>query len=271
MMPRTTDPTHTGWATVAILMALALVSGVAMAFDHRLLNGVSVWSKPLKFEVSFALHMATLMLFVHWLGAGMRHGRLIRWTVSITSAAVLVEVLYIHLQAARGRHSHFNDDTAWEAIAYYALMGGAALVVMAGTIVIGVAIWRDGSARIGPGLRTGAAAGAILGSLATLITAGAMASGALTPTGHWVGGTLSDADGLPVLGWSTTGGDLRVAHFFSTHLVQTLPILGWLADRVLPRRPALIVALGATVGLAIVWVTFDQALSATPFLRWPPT
>ncbi len=256
----------TGWATVGVVLALLAVSVLAWGLDPRTLNGVSVWSKPMKFNLSFALHLATLMVFVALMTPAARATRLIRWTIAITSAAVLLELLYIFVQAARGRASHFNFETEWETVAYFALMGGAAAVVMLGTLVIGSAAWRGARAEIGPGLRIGILLGTVLGTVATVVTAGAMASGAVTPTGHWVGGALTDAGGLPVVGWSTTGGDLRVPHFFATHLLQALPILGWLADRALPRLAAPMVLAGAAAGLAIVWLTFTQALAAQPFL-----
>ncbi|MEM1150571.1 MAG: hypothetical protein AAGI03_08425 [Pseudomonadota bacterium] len=81
---------------------------------------------------------------------------------------------------------------------------------------------------------TGLLLGALVGTVATFITAGTLASGVLTPNSHRIDGDLSDPCGLPIVGWSTTDGDLLVAHFLCNHLLRAPPIHGWLADRVLP-------------------------------------
>lgn len=44
---------------------------------------------------------------------------------------------------------------------------------------------------------------------------------------HWVGGQATDDHGLALMGWSRTGGDLRVAHFFALHGQQVIPAIGW--------------------------------------------
>lgn len=265
-MTRTVNPILTGWGTIGVIVAMLAVSGIAWGIDDRTLNGVSIWAKPMKFNLSFALHLATLMVFVSCLRRDLQERSWMGWTLILTSAAALLELLYIFVQASRGRASHFNFETHWETVAYYGLMGGAAVVVMIGTLIIGLAAWRGAREDIGPGLRTGIVLGAVVGTIATFVTAGALASGAVTPTGHWIGGELSDAGGLPITGWSMTGGDLRVPHFFATHLLQFLPVLGWLADRILPRLAPLTAWAGTAAGLIVVWATFTQALVARPFL-----
>lgn len=255
-----------GWFIAGIVLALLLFSAIGLLVDERTLNGVSVWSKPLKFNFSFLVHLLTLFFMVLLLRDSYRNSKWMKWLLHMLYAAVLVELLYIFIQAFRGRHSHFNFETQWEMMAYYALMGGAALIVMLCTFVIGCALYKEYQDDKYSGLKLGLTIGATVGTVATLITAGALASGAATTTGHWVGGELTDAYGLPIFGWSTTGGDLRVPHFFATHMIQALPILGFLTDKYLSRFSTRIVLAGTILSLAIVWATFIQALSAKPFL-----
>lgn len=250
-------------AGTGLMLALLPPSLIALAVDGRTLHEATVWAKPIKFQLSLAMLMATLVLLLPLVDPARRDGRTVRWAATAVVAASVLEILYITLQAARGVPSHFASATALERT-LYGLMGLGAFTIVAGTFVIGVAILR-GPLRSGAGIRLGAGLGLVLGAVTTLVTAFVLASGYDGP-GPWVGGTRSAADGLPLVGWSTTGGDLRVPHFFATHLMQALPLVGWLADRWRPSTavPAVIVASAA--GVAVVLATFLQATAGRPFI-----
>lgn len=82
-------------------------------------------------------------------------------------------------------------------------------------------------------------------------------------------GVADGGPGLPVVGWSTVGGDLRAAHFVGIHAMQLLPFFGWFIAR---RRNALAhfkevhrLALISSVGFAylgLVLLLVWQALRA---------
>ena len=133
---------------------------------------------------------------------------------------------------------------------------------MTAVLVLGILIARAGRPQLPPAFRLSIVLGCTLAFVGTMVTAGFLASG----NGHWVGGTLSDAGGIPLMGWSRTGGDLRVAHFFSLHAFQAVPLAGWLLTRSGPERGK--VAVWGIAALYAAWVlfTFLQALSARPLI-----
>ncbi len=247
--------------------ALLPVTGAAYLMDGRLVNGINVWTKPLKFELSLAVHFLTLALMLGLLKKEARDSRLVRWTIYAAAASCVAEIGYIALQSARGRASHFNADTPIEA-ALYNIMGVGALILTIAPIVVGIQIWRNGRADIGSGLKRGAVLGLALGGIATIVTAGFLSSSFIVETGRWMNGVRNDANGIPLMGWSGTGGDLRVPHFFALHLMQALPVLGLMADRWAKGRERAIVFAGVTVWIALVAGTFVQALNGNPFIAW---
>ena len=84
--------------------------------------------------------------------------------------------------------------------------------------------------------------------------------------GHWVGTATSDRDGVAFLGWSTTVGDLRIAHFLGLHAMFIIPLAGWAAHRKWGDRP---MAARVTWAVTVLWVglivsTFTNALAGNP-------
>jgi hypothetical protein len=245
-----------------VFAGLFLVTLGALAVDERLLNGIPVWIKPLKFQASLALHFATLVLLARLLPAARLGMRVFRAVVAVSTGAGLFEIAWIMLQAARGRASHFNEETVLEQV-MYGLMGIGAVVLVAAPFLMSVWLWRDhGKALRGDPLRLAAALGLVLPAVTTLVIAGYMSSIA---GAHWVGNVTTDAGGLPLVGWSQRVGDLRVAHFFASHGLQFLPLLGWALRR--RGRAGSRAVLGATLAwLAFTAAVFVQALAGRPFL-----
>lgn len=250
---------------VAIQIAFLIPSLIAYMLDERVLNGVSVWSKPIKFETSIAITAGTVLLLLPLLNEAGRASRAVRWSAHAIAIAGTLEIIYIVLQAARGRASHFNNDTPLEAT-LYSIMGVGAVTIVIGCLIVGWMILRHSRQDAGRGLRLGAAWGLMIGAVLTLVTAGLLSSGAISEPGHWVGGIRTDAGGLPLFGWSRSGGDLRVPHFFATHLMQGLPLVGLLLDRMAPASARSGIWIGAIAGVAVVAATFAQAAMGRPFI-----
>jgi hypothetical protein len=219
----------------------------------------------MKFQLSLALHFATLALVTSALGVAWRDAVILRWVAVASLACTVFEVGYIMVQANREQPSHFNLNTSFHA-AMYVLMAIGAVVITMAAAVVGAAAWLDSDSSLGPATRLGVAVGLIGGSALTLIVAFRM-GGALT---HHVGVELADAPRMPLTGWSLTVGDRRVPHFFATHLMQAAPMSGLLADLVLPRIAAFAVVM-ITSGLwtTLTLLTFHQANRGLPLHRWP--
>jgi hypothetical protein len=72
---------------------------------------------------------------------------------------------------------------------------------------------------------------------------------------------------LALLGWSRTGGDLRIAHFVGMHLMQAVPLAAWLATLALPAAlhlPA--IAAACLLGTATTWLVYVQARAGLPMV-----
>jgi hypothetical protein len=75
-------------------------------------------------------------------------------------------------------------------------------------------------------------------------------------------GVEDGGPGLPVTGWSTTGGDLRVAHFVGLHGLQALPLFGYLLALLEPEW------LRMRHRVALVWMAGLSYLRLIGLLTW---
>jgi hypothetical protein len=248
---------HPGLFWTALAMA-ALSAGIVLlaVFDQRELLGAPLWFKPLKFTISFTVYLMALAWFI-----GLLPQPALRRTGWALVALSVIEMVIIGGQAARGVRSHFNDDGGLGSL-LFSIMGAAAVGLLLFTAVIGIRFLRERSDA--PDMSTAIRLGlgvSVVGMLTGIVMS--------INGGHAVG-VLDGGPGLPLVGWSTTGGDLRVSHFVGLHALQLLPLFAAVLARWAPGLDAVartgvirVVAagfLGLTVLLA--W----QALRAQPLL-----
>lgn len=251
-------PTFTGLALFIALAAIPLLA--AATLDTRQFLDAPVWQKPLQFHLALGTYILTLAFFARFLpqGTTTRNWRIYAGVVTF---CILAELVWVGGAAAYGTASHFNtDDVVMGTI--YGFMGLFAVILTSASGVMGVAIWRNKNTGLSPALHLSVALGLILTFLLTLIAAGTMSS----MPGHLIGTPITH-ESLPILGWSREVGDLRTAHFFATHALHALPLIGLAAAHFLPSTAArTTVWLSAAAYTALVAFTMAQAFQGRPFL-----
>ena len=83
-------------------------------------------------------------------------------------------------------------------------------------------------------------------------------------------GIKDGGPGLPIVNWSTKGGDLRAAHFLGLHALQVLPITAFLISKhrswTIGLKTAYVFALSGAYALLIALLYFE-AIHGLPLLR----
>jgi hypothetical protein len=248
------------------MVGMALISLAGLFVDDRVLGGMPIWTKPFKFAVSIGLYAVTWA----WLTSlTTRAPRLVRRTSATVVGLLVVEVVLITGQVIRGRPSHFNNSTEFDHRVYH-IMGASITMVWLLTLVLTIVVMRseirDAADRWA--IRLGAAISLIgigFGPVMALPTDGQVSAIRAGVSPDALGAhSIGVADGgpaLPILGWSTTGGDLRIPHFLGMHGLQLLPLLAIALTLLSTRLPLLRSAL-VRVRLVFVGATGFTGLLA---------
>ncbi|WP_436492197.1 hypothetical protein [Actinokineospora sp. HUAS TT18] len=217
------------------MAGVAVLSLIGLIVDDRVLVGAPLWLKPFKFAVSFILYSVT------WAWLMSLHPRRPRWlhhTGTVLVGAGVIEMVIIAGQAMRGKRSHFNTETAFDAILFQ-VMGLTVVVLWVATLVASISLART---RYAPRELTVAINIGMAVSLAGMLI-GAVMSSQQTGDDSIAGAhTVGAPDGgpiMPITGWSTTAGDLRVGHFVGIHALQALPLLALLVTLLAARYAVL--------------------------------
>ncbi|MFD7971135.1 hypothetical protein [Streptomyces clavifer] len=263
----------------ASMAVMAVVGALGLLVDDRVVAGAPIWAKPFKFAVSFVPYTLTLAWMLTLLTRGRRAGW---WAGTVVALACLGEMVLITGQVVRGKRSHFNYETPFDAMLYNA-MAVTVVVLWAGTLAIAVLLLRSRIADRASAwaVRSGvliALVGAGVGFLMSQPSAQQRAAGDLDGADVIGAHSVGVPDGgpsMPLTGWSTTGGDLRIPHFIGMHALQALPLfllaLILLAPRTArlrdPRVRLRLVLVASGAYAAVVALVAWQALRGQPLVH----
>ncbi|MBD5381515.1 MAG: hypothetical protein HDR73_06605 [Clavibacter sp.] len=262
-------------ALMVVVAAACLVGGLV---GHRVVTGAPVWDKPAKFSLSILVYAVSWA----WLIARLpRFRRTAHRLGTVVAVALVVEQAVIVGAAAAGTTSHFNVSTPL-ATALWAVMAASVTVLYLCTFVTSLTVLRlrlpDKALTLG--IRAGALIALVgigLAYLMTSPTAAQLADFHGVVGAHAVG-SADGGPGIPVLGWSTTAGDLRIPHFVGMHALQLLPVAALLVGAAGRRIPALapdrvrvrLTAIAAVAYLAVIAIVTVQALRGEPVTEPSP-
>lgn len=248
---------------LVVLAFIPLIS-LGAVYDERTLHGINIWIKPLKFNISIAIYLGTLVWFSGWIDRAVMRSVYYRIYTYILVGSMLVLFAWLYSAALLGESAHYNRTHPIFA-PLYSLMGLVSVIFTSGTVVVGYLIARNVHSPLTTYFRYAVVGSLIISFVCTVVIAGELAS----MDSHWIEGTPSDESGLPFFGWSRDGGDLRVAHFFSLHamhvipLASLLPLPGRLAD-----YPRLLISIISLLYVGFILFVYFQAKQALPFLPW---
>ncbi len=238
------------WLAAAMVL-LAIACGIGMLVDPRTLLGVNVWEKPLKFAISTVVYAVTWSWLI---GQLHRFQRVAWWAGTAATVLLLIELVIITGAAAAGITSHFNVSTVFNTV-LWSVMAFSITALWVATFVVSILLFRNPFADRARtfAVRAGAVialAGMALAFLMTGPNADQLNDFQGVAGAHAVG-VADGGPGLPLLGWSTVAGDLRIPHFIGMHALQIIP-LALLAIEFASRRIARLRNEDVRYGLVVI-------------------
>jgi hypothetical protein len=246
-------------ATGLVMLILFALLAIASLFDSQQILGINRWIKPMKFTFSTCIYLWTVAVYLRFINGFEKSKRIIGWGVS---ALFVGEIFLIIMQAARGTTSHFNIAKPFDAMVF-STMGF--LIAINTLLVIYLAyLYFRAEINLPKAIVWGMRLGLLI-FLAASFEGGYMSA----QIGHAVG-VADGGAGLPFVNWSTTGGDLRAAHFVGMHAFQAIPVFALmlvrLEKRFSPVRPMAFTIIFALIYFASFTLIFMQALKGKPLL-----
>ncbi len=229
-----------------------------IAIDDRILMGVNVWIKPLKFCISDIIYIATVGYLIQFYPYSKRKKNIINNTVAIT---LLIDLLIIVGQGARGVQSHYNMQNPIDGI-LFGLMG---VIVSINVIIMILFIFDTMRLKL---MTTKSMQWSILIGWMVVFLGSWIGGQMISQMSHNIG-VADGGEGLPLVNWSTIAGDLRVAHFFGLHGLQVIPLFAYIVStkwKSTETNKIIAVTIFALLYISFIAHTFYQAKQGIAFL-----
>lgn len=264
-----------GLCIVFILMIFDVIGTISgMLIDRTIVTGMPAWVKPTKFGISTGLYAVSLAIVIRetrvWT-------QILRIVDIATAAALVLEIVLIDLQAYRHTSSHFNNSTPFDTHVFLAMGVGIAVLWFSAIAVTSVTFrYRYPTVMWGIVARAGMiliVLGSGTGAFMVVPSKAQMRESRVTHTipiaGSHTVGAPDGQRGLPVLGWSTEHGDIRIAHFVGIHGIQVLALLALLFEkrRLDRRKSRTLMQLATAVYSTFFFLLLYQALKGEPLVR----
>ncbi|MFD9965820.1 hypothetical protein [Amycolatopsis sp. NPDC058986] len=253
------------------MAVLCVVSLLGLLVDDRVIVNAPIWLKPFKFTVAIGSYAITLALLL----SQVRRGRRIGWWLGTVFAVAigLDMALLVFQMIFRDQQLHFNRATPTDSAINNVVAGGAYLSWLAIAAVVVLLLFQrmpdralSSALRWGTGLSLAGMAAAMFMFTATPEQQAVFRTGGSPSTfGAHTVGAPDGGPGLPITGWSTVGGDLRIPHFVGIHAMQALPLIA-LGLVLLARRYPVLRAEG--VRRRLVWTAAFGYAGMFVILTW---
>jgi hypothetical protein len=261
-------------------IAMTLIGILGMLIDPRIVLGMPNWAKSTKFGMSLTLYGAALLWMLPMLTL---RPRLTQVVANGTGAILILESILIMFQALRGVPMHFNVATPLDTALWGTMSITIGILWLITALGVGLVFFQklpnrvlSWSIRLGFLITlVGFAQGFLMTSPNATQLAALQAGQQVDLIGAHTVGRTDGGPGIPLLGWSTTHGDLRIGHFIGIHALQAIPLLGvmllrrrerWLSERT--RLAWLCIGAASYFGLMLL-VTW-QALRGQPLFSPDP-
>ncbi|WP_419211614.1 hypothetical protein ACNR9Q_12810 [Maribacter sp. X9] len=244
------------YTVVLFHLILAIGCIVGLSLDDRTVMGINVWVKPLKFGLSGAIYIFTLGYLTTLYPFSERKKKWISNTVAWT---LLLEILIIAIQAARGVQSHYNTSSTLDGLLFLAMgiLIGINVLIMLLFIIESVRLKMSVSKPM---------QWAIFFGWCILFFGSWVGGQMISQLGHNVG-IPDSGEGIPIVNWSSVAGDLRIAHFFGLHGLQLVPLVAFFIQHktsLSKKQELTAVCLFALVYALWIGYTFYQAKMGKP-------